>query len=579
MSEHHGYGFTRRGVLMGAAGGLALAAIESQRAQAQAAPGAQVSGQVSGQASGQVSGQVSGIVFEDRDGSGVASANPGLAGVLVSNGRDVAVTGADGRYALPLPDEATIFVIKPAGFMPPVERETNLPRFYRHHYPKGSPADLNLTYEGLAPTGPLPASVDFPLRRQDEPDAFNVVMVSDPQPETGAEVDFVREDLIQALAGVDAKFGLTAGDIMFDDLSLYPRSNAIMGSIGLTWWNVGGNHDLNLDVPDRRYCRETYKRVFGPNYYAFFYAKTLFLMLDDVDYLGPDPRRPGGKYEGRFDEGQLEFVRNVLTQTPDDTLIVMVMHIPIRTFLGDEPFQNLQGPEAFFDLFERRRFTVSFAGHTHTTEHHYFDEPDGWKGATPLHQHILTTLSGSWWSGPSDHRGVPSADSRDGTPNGFHILSVDGNGYTTRFVPAKEPNGRQMRLSVLSRFHGIGKDIDRDFRQVRLLGSPVPRDALSASTLVANVFDGGEKTKVKMVIGDRAPVEMVRTARPDPFVQDVFARNEATKKAWVKANDSSHVWVARLPGDLKPGTYPVVVEAVGEYGQTLNGRLALEVTG
>ena len=174
---------------------------------------------------------------------------------------------------------------------------------------------------------------------------------------------------------------------------------------------------------------------------------------------------------------------------------------------------------------------------------------------------------------------MPSADSRDGTPNGFHILSVDGNGYTTRFVPAKEPNGRQMRLSVLSRFHGIGKDIDRDFRQVRLLGSPVPRDALSASTLVANVFDGGEKTKVKMVIGDRAPVEMVRTARPDPFVQEVFARNEATKKAWVKANDSSHVWAARLPGDLKPGTYPVVVEAVGEYGQPLSGRLALEVTG
>jgi hypothetical protein len=136
-----------------------------------------------------------------------------------------------------------------------------------------------------------------------------------------------------------------------------------------------------------------------------------------------------------------------------------------------------------------------------------------------------------------------------------------------------------MRLSLLSRFHGIGKDADRDFTQVRLLGSPVPRDALSASSVIANVFDGGDKTEVKMVIGGRAPIEMIRTPRPDPFVQEVFARNEATKKAWVKAEDSSHIWTARLPGELAPGTYPLVVEATGEYGQPLSGRLALEVTG
>ncbi len=320
MSEHHGSGVTRREVLIGAAGGLALAAIDPAQAFAQGAT-------------------VSGMVFDDRDGSGVSNAgNPGLAGVPVSNGQDVAVTGPDGRYTLPLPEEATIFVIKPAGFMPPIEPLTNLPRFYRHHQPKGSPAELNLTFEGLAPTGPLPASVDFPLRRQDEPKAFNVVMVTDPQPETGAEVDFIREDLIQALAGVDAKFGLTAGDIMFDDLSLYPRSNAIFGTIGLPWWNVGGNHDLNFEAPDRTYSRETFKRIFGPNYYAFFYAQTLFLMLDDVDYLGPVPRKPGGggKYEGRLDERQLEFVRNMLAHTPDDMLIVIVMHIPIKTAVGSE---------------------------------------------------------------------------------------------------------------------------------------------------------------------------------------------------------------------------------------------------
>jgi hypothetical protein len=559
-------GVTRRDLLVGAASGLALAAIDPGEAHAQGSGGATVSG----------------LVFEDRDGSGVANpANPGVANALVSNGRDVVATGPDGRYALPLPDEATIFVIKPQGFMPLVDPLTGLPRFYRHHQPKGSPASLNLTFEGLAPTGPMPASLDFALKRQDEPIAFDVVMVTDPQPESEAEVDFIREDLIEALAGVDAKFGLTAGDIMFDDLSLYPRLNAIFGTIGLPWWTIGGNHDLNFEAPDRTYSRETYKRVFGPNYYAFFYGGALFLMLDDVDYLGPDPSKPrsSGKYEGRLDDAQLDFVRNVLARTPRETLVVTVLHIPLRTTLGSEPSLNLVNKEALFRLIEDRKYTVSFAGHTHTTEHHYFGADDGWNGAEPHHHHVLTALSGSWWSGPFDHRGVASADSRDGTPNGFHILSIDGSSYTTRFVPAKEPNGRQMRLSIDSRFHGIGKDTDPVFRQEQILGSPVPRASLFASILIANVFDGGDRTKVTMTVGDRTPVAVIRQSRPDPFVEEVFARNEATKKVWVKAENCSHLWTARLPADLAPGAYRVVVEAIDEYGRTLTGRLALEVTG
>ena len=65
--------------------------------------------------------------------------------------------------------------------------------------------------------------------------------------------------------------------------------------------------------------------------------------------------------------------------------------------------------------------------------------------------------------------------------------------------------------------------------------------------------------------------------RPDPFVEEVFARNEG-KKAWVGADPCSHLWSARLPGDPPPG-HPIVIEAVDEYGKTLIGRLALEVTG
>ncbi len=554
-------GFSRRDLFRGAAGGVALAlAPGAADAQAVAAPAG-------------APATVAGRVFDDGEGAG----RRGIPGVLVSNGRDVAVTDGDGRYTLPVSDETIVFVIKPAGYMTPVEPGTLLPRFFYIHQPKGTPATLDLAYAGIAPTGPLPASVDFPLRRQEEPKRFDVVVFTDPQPETDVELDFIRDDVVPALRGTDARFGLSLGDEMFDDLSLYERYNRIVGTIGLPWYNIGGNHDLNYEAPDRSHARETFKRVFGPAYYAFAYADAVFVMLDDVDYLGADKAAPkgAGKYEGRLDQAQLDFVRNLLAHVPDDKLVVVTLHIPLGTYLDDKPDQNLVNRAELLKLLAGRRHTFSMSGHTHTTEHHYFGAADGFEGPEPHHHHVLTAVSGSWWSGPFDHRGVAVADSRDGSPNGFHILSVDGNRYTTRFVPAKEPDGRQIRISVLSQFHD---EMRRDYRPGALLQPRLAAREVHAATLVANVFDGGPRTAVTLRVGDGDPVPMAKHVGADPFVAEVYARNEATKKAWVQAVPCSHLWAARLPA-LRPGTYPVVVEAVNEYGRTVSARLALEVEG
>ena len=109
--------------------------------------------------------------------------------------------------------------------------------------------------------------------------------------------------------------------------------------------------------------------------------------------------------------------------------------------------------------------------------------------------------------------------------------------------------------------------------------SPISRSTLGAASLVANVFDGGPKTKVFMRVGDRAPVEMTHKSIPDPFVEDLFARNVPAKKPWIKAEVSSHIWTARIPHDLPAGAHRVVVEATTEYGDKVSGRLALEVVG
>jgi hypothetical protein len=135
-----------------------------------------------------------------------------------------------------------------------------------------------------------------------------------------------------------------------------------------------------------------------------------------------------------------------------------------------------------------------------------------------------------------------------------------------------------MRISLDSEFHRDRRELYRDVRMGALLGSPIPRESVFATELVVNFFDGGPNTKLLYRIGSGDPVMMTRDKRIDPFVEEVFARNEVTKKPWVKADPSSHIWVARLTADLPAGTHCVHVVATDEYGREHRDHLVLEVT-
>jgi C terminal of Calcineurin-like phosphoesterase len=131
------------------------------------------------------------------------------------------------------------------------------------------------------------------------------------------------------------------------------------------------------------------------------------------------------------------------------------MHIPLRNYVDPkEPAFNTVNRPDFLKLISGRPNTVSLAGHTHTTEHHYFGAEDGFVGPSPHHHHVMTAVSGSWWSGPYDHRGIAVADSRDGSPNGFHILSIDGQSYSTRFQAANDPNWGLPPAAISAVFSG-----------------------------------------------------------------------------------------------------------------------------
>jgi hypothetical protein len=135
-----------------------------------------------------------------------------------------------------------------------------------------------------------------------------------------------------------------------------------------------------------------------------------------------------------------------------------------------------------------------------------------------------------------------------------------------------------MRIMLDSEFHRDRKEIYRDFRMGELLGSPIAQENAFATDVIVNFFDGGPRTNVEYRIGSRDFVKMERVVRSDPFVEKEFALNEATKKPWVKAEPSSHIWSARLPADLDASTHTIMVRVADEYRREHHDHLVIELT-
>jgi hypothetical protein len=489
-----------------------------------------------------------GYVFHDRNGSGKREAgDPGVAGVCVSNGREIVKTDRNGRWKLPVEEDTILFVIKPSGWKVPLG-ENNLPQYHYIHKPKGSP---KFEHPGVSPTGELPVSIDFALQPQTEKDKFRMVLFGDPQPRNQAEIDYIAHDVVEQVARdileVDAKFGLSLGDEMFDDLSLYDSLNRIIGTIGLPWYNTVGNHDMNYDAPDDSLSTETFHRVFGPNYYAFNYARVHFIVLDNVIWHGFANKGYHGEITGK----QLEFVKNDLATVPKDRLVFIAMHIP----LGD-----VKNREALYRLIEDRPRCFSVSAHTHVQSHKFLTDKDGWRGRTPHHHLNHVTVCGSWWEGAPDERGIPHATMSDGGPNGYSIVEFDGDKYKVTFRPASRPNNEQMNI---------------------WLPELIAHSDVSTSEVIVNIFAGSERSVVEMKVGAGQWVHMAAFSGRDPyFVKLKQTESDPKPPSGLKlpgASTTNHLWKAPLAASLPRGTHAVEVRTTDMFGQSYIDRRIVRI--
>ena len=490
-------------------------------------------------------GCAGGSVFLDRNGNGVRDARePGLAGVAVSDGERIVSSDRKGRYRLDTESGKTTFLIKPAGFHA-FTRADGLADVWANVQLSAGPT---LRYGGVPSASP--ACKDFALVRDHGTagTALDVLVFGDPQPKSLLQVGYYQRDIVAPLQGKQrAQLAISLGDLVDDNLSLYPALKAVDATLRIPWLHAPGNHDLDFDAGSDEQSLGSFRHAFGPDTYAWEEAQANFLVLDDVIYL------PGNKpaYIGGFREQQFNFLSAYLATADKQKLLVLAMHIPLfDASPGVATFRHADRERLFALLLPFANVLV-LSAHSHSQRHFFHGPASGWLGDKPLHEYNVGAACGAYWTGLKDAAGIPAATMSDGTPNGHALLSVDRGAFKLRWFAARAADDFQIALhapKVLR--HG----------------------AYPAFAVYANIFMGQDDTVVEYRIDDGAWKPMVHTLQADPGLLAENALDDAAQSLRgfdrsPEASPSAHVWRGTLATDLHAGSHKVSVRAnIEGYG-------------
>lgn len=491
-------------------------------------------------------------VFEDRNGNGLRDRGErGVPGVKLSDGVRIAVSDRAGRFSLPPVSGRTLFLIKPAGYRVRM-REDGLPDTWANWQESAGPA---LKFGGV-PAAPM-ACRSFALQREPRrAPSLDVLVFGDPQPKTLTDVGYYQRDIVEPVIEAmrvssrlpAAHLGVSLGDLVNDDLSLFPALKKVDAAMRVPWLHAPGNHDIDFDAVKDEDSLSSFRHAFGPDTYAWEEAQATFIVFDDVVYM------PGKKpsYIGGLRESQFAFLASYLPTVPKDRLLVLSAHIHFYDAEpGVETFRHADR-ERLFRMLSAFPNVLLLTAHSHAQRHAYYGREDGWLGEGKLHEFNMGAACGGYWSGIEDASGIPSATMSDGTPNGYSRLSVGPGGkYSLRWFPARESPDRQ-----------IGLHAPKVLRQ----------GAWPGYAVYANVYMGDERSVVEYRIDGGAWKPMRKVEQPDPalvaenLADDAASRLRGFDRA-PEASPSAHLWRGALPTDLSLGTHRIEVRtAIEGYG-------------
>ena len=124
-------------------------------------------------------------------------------------------------------------------------------------------------------------------------------------------------------------------------------------------------------------------------------------------------------------------------------MIILSQHIPMKD--NSEILTDLRTTKSF-DMLQEFGNVLIMSAHTHFQEQIEYTEIEGWKGSKPLHEFNAGTTSGDWYSGKLNNDDLPDATMRDGTPQGYAFLNINGTNYNIDYQVAGSGSDHQMNI-------------------------------------------------------------------------------------------------------------------------------------
>jgi hypothetical protein len=425
----------------------------------------------------------------------VTAGKKGIKNVVISDGFTVVLTDEKGHYEL-IPNEKakSVFMSTPAGYQ------------FKNDY------NIAKQYEDLGGS----STYDFSLKALNADDNHHHFIIwADPQVKNKKDVKQMMEtsvpDTIETVRslGKDALIhGICVGDMVWDNHALFPDYNEAIAKIGIPFFQVIGNHDMDYRMGGDETSDVTFKTFYGPTYYSFNRGKAHYVILDDVRYLGTER-----EYDGYITEEQLSWLAKDLEHVAKDQLLIINLHIPV--------YSGVKNNTDLYRVLQGFNNVHIMSGHTHWHDNNF---------SNGVYEHNHGTVCGAWWTGPV---------CTDGTPRGYGVYEVNGTALKWYYKSTGQPKESQMSIFI-----------EKNGSQMRL---------------IANIWNYDPQWKVAYFLDGKPGTGMAKQIGFDPLSVELYqGENKPEGRHFVEPHETGHLFVA----NFDPGIRKVRVVATDRSGNS-----------